>query len=300
MQPNRPQSPHRVTRCEFHYFEKPVPHDIEDIENTQLEVFFALAIVNPFGPTLNLLASVGAGKMGVSAPLVHVMLNPFAQSVEQIGTFTPGAQWIPEKDFIPRMDRDFGACPTLVLLGDVLDEGARKVIGIRLLQGFDDKGKTFSLVEKHYGDPWSRVSEEIAEAFKPCVDKSGDASAEDLLELLLAPEHVWSEIRAFNYAWKGSIEDSGIPEEMKADAFSYKRFQDLFAQFVLPRVWLPEQPENEPPARSPVTEYVPENLAEVREKLHDEGFCGDLEGDELLSFLVWAMLLYGHRRYKPQ
>jgi hypothetical protein len=120
-----------------------------------------------------------------------------------------------------------------------------------------------------------------------------DGSAEELLELVLAPEHVWNEINAFDCAWQGSIEETGIPATMKNQAFSHRRFRELFYEFLLPHVWLPKKPDDRPPEGSPVGDYTPKNLEEVREKLHNEEFCRNLSGDKLLSFLEWAMLLYG-------
>ena len=48
-----------MSACQFTLFDTPLPLALEDLDGSELDVFFATGIVNPFGPTLSVVAAAG-------------------------------------------------------------------------------------------------------------------------------------------------------------------------------------------------------------------------------------------------
>jgi len=105
----------KESRCVISLLPERLPSTFERIECASLEVFFALGIVNPFGPTLSFVAAVGDWEEGNVLPIVNVMLNPFAQSVEEVARLTVGSKWQPLQDLESLIQLGFGSCPTFVI-----------------------------------------------------------------------------------------------------------------------------------------------------------------------------------------
>ena len=61
------------TQCKIEIYSEAIEASLADLEGTPLDVFYALAIVNPFGPTLNFVAAVGDPQIGRAQTLVKVM-----------------------------------------------------------------------------------------------------------------------------------------------------------------------------------------------------------------------------------
>jgi hypothetical protein len=168
---------------------------------------------------LNVVAVVGDFAPNRKLPLVRVMLNPFSQEAEQIGDAVFAGRWSPVQDFEPLLRLAAGACPTLVLPSSLLDEDDALTITARWLATFDDARKTMDSVGAHFGDPWTRVGEEVEQATAELVatlKPEGDLKLPSLRPLsseearafarsVLSHKHFEPEIQAFFYAWKGSI-----------------------------------------------------------------------------------------------
>ena len=151
------------TPCSVQMYAEPITSSLEDLDGAELDIFYALVIVNPFGPTLTFVASVGKSATNATLPLVKVMLNPFSQTVEQVGRFTVGDTWIPQQDFEPLIALDYGSCPTLVLVSNQIQEESRRQVVHQIFERFeDDVIRVAASVKRHLGDPWSRVSEAMA------------------------------------------------------------------------------------------------------------------------------------------
>lgn len=220
----------------------PLRLQLDDIVSKELTVLFAMGIVNPFGPTLTLAALLGEAKSGNVLPVVTLMLNPFSQEARRVGYMRIGDVWHPEQDLAPLCSLKWGACPTLLLLNASLEEAAGTEITERLLSQFqDDVSDVASSVQRDFGDPWTRISNEIASHAE--VESNPEKGVRLLSDLILRPEHVWPEIRALLYAWNGSIESTGIPESLKNKALSANWFQNFLCNKVLPSVWLPDPPK---------------------------------------------------------
>ncbi len=284
-----------TSACRIEMLREPMEATLEDIESGPLDVFFALGIVNPFGPTLSFVGAVGKSIPGAVLPLVNVMLNPFSQTVAQVGWFTVGDRWTPEADFEPLIRLGFGSCPTLLLLNSSVPEQAREPLAAQILATFnEDVVDMLVSVRSHFGDPWTRVSEAMRSGSGGLEDDlDSDTAATQLAGLLLKPEHVWPEIRAFMYAWRGSIEKTGIKGALKDNAYGAPRFGEFFAQKVAPSVWLPDEPAApEPPPPTPRRTFEPHSPDDVRNMLKSDKWK-KMSSDDLLQLLQTAMLLYG-------
>lgn len=229
------------TPCTVQMYAEPITSSLEDLDGADLDVFYALVIVNPFGPTLTFVASVGKSTLNAALPLVKVMLNPFRQTVEQIGIFTVGDTWIPQQDFEPLIALDYGSCPSLVLASNQIQEESRRQVIQQIFARFeDDVVRVASSVKRHLGDPWSRVSEEMAGGGDSDSYEEPDTAAAFLADVASKEIHVKSELKALFYAWAGSIEKTGITGHMKDTALSADDFKHFFFQKIFPAVWLPE------------------------------------------------------------
>lgn len=227
-------------------------------------MFFALGIVNPFGPTLSFVAAVGDWEDGNVLPIVNVMLNPFAQSVEEVARLTVGSQWQPLQDLEPLIQLGFGSCPTLVLTSTRIPEQSRLFITTKILETFGDAvvGE-HARVSAYFGDPVTRVSAELKDVSENLRSEQKQGAwkrfsrilkgasqqttsplsvvkaTERLAQLILQPQHIWPELRALSFAWDGSIHKTGILKQLAASAFPKERFERFLLERVLPSVWLP-------------------------------------------------------------
>ena len=148
----------KESRCVISLLPERLPSTFESIECASLEVFFALGIVNPAGPTFSFVAAVGDWQEGKVLPVVNVMLNPFSQSVEEVARLTVGATWEPMNDLEPLIELGFGSCPTLVLVSARIPEALRLSFTAKILETFGQRVVVVhERVSSHLGDPWTRV-----------------------------------------------------------------------------------------------------------------------------------------------
>ena len=284
------------TPCSIEMYAEPLETSLSDLDSAVLDVFFAHMIVNPFGPTMTFVAAAGKPQIGQALPLVKVMLNPFTQDVQQIGRFWVGDTWTPLRDFDPLLELAYGSCPTLILISNQMEEGVRKELASKLFESFDeDVARVYRSVEKHFGDPWTRVSE----AMSGGNDEYEDITAEDaglrMAGAIFNEKHVKPELSAFFYAWNGSIEKTGIGDHMKQIAMSSVAFKDFFFERIAPTVWLPtysDQPEKEPEVKRPVKLKL-ESLEQLDELMASEQWR-DFEEDRLVDLLRMLFFGYGY------
>jgi hypothetical protein len=277
-------------------YAEPLETPISDLDGAVLDVFFAHLIVNPFGPTLTFVAAAGKPQIGQALPLVKVMLNPFSQDVQQIGRFWVGDTWTPLQDFEPFLELDYGSCPTLMLISNQIEVSVRKELASKLFANFDeDVARVCRSVEKHFGYPWTRISE----AMSGCNDDYEDISPEDagvqMSEAIFNDGHVKPELAAFFYAWNGSIEPTGIGDHMKQLAMSSAAFKDFFFERIAPTVWLPtysDATEKEPEVKRPVKLKL-ESLEHLDELMASEQWR-DFEDDRLVDLLRMLFFGYGY------
>jgi len=90
-----------MSACQISLFDEPTLLSLDDLDGSALDVFFATGIVNPFGPTLSVVAAAGEPAGGRELPVAEIMLNPFTQQVLQIGKMLVGSEWTPADDLKP-------------------------------------------------------------------------------------------------------------------------------------------------------------------------------------------------------
>lgn len=290
-----------TTRCSIELYDKPVSTSLEDLDGSPLDVFYALGIVNPFGPTLTVVAAAGKPTPGTALPLVKVTLNPFSQTAEQVGRFKVGETWNPLRDLEPLVELDYGSCPTLLFITNQVDTETRDQLAAKLLASFEDEAvEVWRSVERHYSDPWSRVSESMSGGSGDRDGMDPQDAAEHLAGAVSDPQHVRPELQAFFYAWKGSIEETGIGKRMRGLAMEVEEFKEFFFDRVVPGVWLPDFPESDEPETDAQTEpkaRPPERLQleslDDLERIVSSGEWKTFGEERLLDLLRALFLVYG-------
>jgi len=276
-------------------YQEPLTGTFEDVESDELEVYFALGIVNPRGPTLTYVAAVGSPRLGVPRPIVHVMLNPFSQVIKQVGRLTIGNDYKPEI-LKPLYGLDFGSCPSLILLSSNATDDQDRRIATEIFSGFqlENVATICQCIANHFADPATRI-QEILNGHLPTINEVDESCVSRLVELAMKPEHIWPEIQAMTFAWNGSIELSGISDSLKNRAFSATKYKKHLIEQLMPSLWIPEPPKVGEPVPPPVknpARYIANTTEELRETLQRENW-DDFEIDQLADLLTSAILLYG-------
>jgi hypothetical protein len=284
-----------TTPCKITLLETPFSLNLEDLDGSHLDIFFALIIVNPYGPTISFIAAAGEPTNGANLPILNVMLNPFKQNVTQIGNFTVGNQWTPLVDMLPLINRDFGDCPTLILISNKLNEDERIALTHNILEEFGDQAVSiFRKVLKHYGNPWDRISNEIAGVEYEIGELKVANIAKELAVMILSPDHIGPELQALSAAWEGSIDKTGISESLKNSAMSADAFKQFLFERVIPSLWLPELSESqlEKPKNTAPERLKIESLDELNSVLESERWK-KFQEDQLADLFRFTSYVYG-------
>jgi hypothetical protein len=291
--------------CSIQTFSDHLPATLADIESAALDVLFAMAIVNPNGPTLTFVAAVGESKVGADLPLVRVMLNPFSQQVDQVGRMRVGDVWSPLVDFEPLIDLEFGDCPTLVLFNESVPEANLLELTAKLLESFGPGViDNFHRVRKYFGDPWTRVSSAMGGEEFNTDDETVQDCAQGLAVMLTDGRHVYPELQALLYAWEGSIEKTGIADALKRSAYQAETFKSFFLDQVLPTLWLPQRPQEEESKEPEVVRpqrLEINSLEELQQVLDSETWLtyDDQRFVDLLRFVLFVYGQEGDHQYIP-
>lgn len=198
-------------------FNQQIPKDINDINGEDLIPLVGAGIVNPFGPTLTLLAIIGDIDLEGPFPLIYLMLNPFTQKAEIVGEVLIEIQIFSPSGLQPLLDFPFGSCPTLLFPSGYTCKDENIVVFSKFLRRFSEARNVFDSVKKYPGDPWGRIKEDIQKLPRYIADhingqnteKCEQLSEEESIEfatILLSEEHASQEIAAFIAAWTGAIE----------------------------------------------------------------------------------------------
>jgi len=206
----------------FTKLQVPVQSDLSDVVGDAIPMtFIGCGIVNPMGPTLNLLVADSVGQPGEHSSLYRLRLNPFTQTCERVGTVAFGDEWSPPDDLAPFFGPDWGACPTLLLPPGFCSSESLQRLFQSFLQTFPDGDQTWRNVKAYPGDPWKRVKEEMAEVTSMLqrLRKTLGGStprpltheeAGDMARLQLDPANLSEELKAFLFAWDGAQQFTGI------------------------------------------------------------------------------------------
>ena len=225
----------------FEKFVEPKSVHLESLTNREMITIVAGGIINPFGPTLNAIVLDGIIQTGNKLPILNINLNPFSQEAKEIGVAHIGDVWDPATDlkefFSPPV---LGSCPTLLLPSTLFDADGRININAIFISSFDNAYSVLEKVRRFPGDPWNRVQNDVDSIgdtlksidsqpeTKKSVQSIKDDEAIELARNLLDPSNLKAEIKAFMYAWNGSIEFQG-GSALVNRAMSLEEFIKIFS-----------------------------------------------------------------------
>lgn len=228
------------TPSDFTVLENPRERPIKKIGKKGLTTLIGGGIINPFGPTLTALVIDGEMDSGKTHPILLLMLNPFSQTVTEVGQAHIGDSWAPFQQIPQYFDLSFGSCPTLLLPSALLERDANVELYARFLSTFEDGYAVLQKVRAFPGDPWNRVQEDVG-GLASLIERVGSGSRTESTQRALSPEesrelsanlldspNLKSELQAFMFAWNGSIEFQG-GGFMSKRAMSLKDFARYFA-----------------------------------------------------------------------
>lgn len=214
----------------------PRPEKLSEFLRGDPTTLAAVGIVNPFGPTLAVLAVDGALTPGSERRVARISLNPFAQSCEVVGRIHAGERWQdPIRDLAAFLPLPLGSCPTLLLPSRCIED--RLAFHAALLEEFEDGAQVYRRVQRHVGDPWTRVDGEVSSAFDPAGEMSEDqpltaSDARDLARIQLSAANLKAELQAFLFAWKGAIDFQGGGAQA-ARALQFEDFVQIFSRLMV-------------------------------------------------------------------
>ncbi|CAN5548434.1 hypothetical protein BH20VER3_BH20VER3_02170 [soil metagenome] len=203
----------------FTLLSEPRSIPFEQFSQRQFSVLHAAGIINPFGPTLAVVARTdGEPEFASDESVVRIIVNPFAQECDIVGTASRGDTWNPNDVLDKFFNGLLNGCPTLLLPGNILSDTVVSRFCANFLMRFADWADVFEKVKRFPNDPWKRVQSDVnagTNLFSRLLRKKSHdrffknlhkESALELAELLLAPEAVKQEYNAFCFAWNGAIE----------------------------------------------------------------------------------------------
>ena len=228
------------TRCRFERAIESLKTSVHESGKKGYTTLLAAGIVNPFGPTLSVLAVDGYFPLADGRiPLIEMMLNPFAQSCTIVGTVDMGDNWTPLYDLQPFTSLPLRSCPTLLLPSQFMAPDTVESLYADLLMTFDHGDRVLSSVRQYPGDPWTRIQAEIDDSLsgetsgspfappKSGTSRLNRSEATELARTQLAPENLRPEVLAFLDAWRGSVEFQAAAGA--STAMPFDRFLDIFA-----------------------------------------------------------------------
>jgi hypothetical protein len=173
--------------------------------------FLAAGIVNPFGPTLSCLGTLGKWKPGNVLHLVYMSVNPFSTNAEIVGEVNIGksTNWF---ELIEQSAAEMkGLIATLLFANRNLTPEQASTVFQSLVKSYPNVSAILERLEKYFGNPVERVSVEIKSAIESLNAQGGQIKEADasevrrLTELFMDNKHRDMEIKAFLKAWEGAI-----------------------------------------------------------------------------------------------
>jgi hypothetical protein len=226
-----------------------VASNVRRLETSKLKPLLIYGIVNPYGPTLMGFCSLQYVGDDASE-LAYFSLNPFQQELFTLGNIKDCnnttaiheilVSAIEEHDLRP------GGAPTLLLPCTPFSHDLVENLFAISLSRIDDLVETIDLLECYPGNPWDRVSEEVISGAYTAIaalknnNDMGPPKApcsriklRKYLGIIRSIDHFTEEIRAFLYAWNGSIQFQGKNGSsiFGATAFSVDRIGVILKNF---------------------------------------------------------------------
>jgi hypothetical protein len=211
-------------------------------ENAPMWPLVTYGIVNPYGPTLMGFGIIVHEEQDFTE-LTYYSLNPFQQEVKALGVFdtdTDPAETV--KAALSLHNISVGGTPTLVLPSGRLSDIETRSFFKALLAHVDGVVGTIDLCRRFIGNPWDRVSEETKNATESLLSSGSekvsgshtDTDVDEFLDIVRSEEHFMEELKAFVYAWKGSIDfqKSSGSGALAGTALSYERFTGIITKIL--------------------------------------------------------------------
>jgi hypothetical protein len=213
----------------FEKFAQPEKVDFASVGKRGMTVMLAAGIVNPFGPTLGVVASDGSFNDGGCLPIVRMTVNPFSQECQVMGKVTVKDTWNPILDPQPFLSGLLQSAPTLLLPPVFLEHRDTVRMFGRFLYVFNGVSPLLAKVKRFPKDPWKRIDADmksVSDNLPPIITgiredmppRESDlnpvylAPALELAERLLDKDSMKAEFQAFLAAWDGAIEFQGNPK----------------------------------------------------------------------------------------
>lgn len=220
------------------------------LEQSRLRGLLVAGIVNPFGPTLTLAAEARDATPG-PARLVYATLNPFHSQVWIVGHLYEAGEGDEFPDQLLQALKPLhpfpAGAPTLCLATGAFAPTVLRYLYTNLLRTAPGLDELTERLLRYPGDPWGRVSEEVGEAASAAADAMKHRQEMALpdvgrtqqrlgefLDIVLEPRHNVQELKAFLYAWEGSIDYQAKAgnRHVAESALSLKRFSALLSRLL--------------------------------------------------------------------
>jgi hypothetical protein len=204
-----------TTPSHIHFLSETERLSLAQVVAQPFTALLVTGIVNPWGPTLTAIGALGSLRPRAKLPVVWLMLNPFTQEHDIIGELVVGQPWRPDCVIPQLFDLPFGSCPSVLLPNEQLEAGVALSLHAEFLRRFTGARSLMERVRAYYGNPWERVSQEMAAATQSLAEgfpaerteiPLTEREAAELAGMLLAEQHSSPEVQALFHAWKGSVE----------------------------------------------------------------------------------------------
>lgn len=214
-------------------YENPKALSFSEVAGSRFEALWGTAIVNPFGPTLELvvlereLFDNGSAENPETTRMFRFVLNPFSAQCFIIGEAIYAPMWSPLDDLLPFHSKTNGSCPTLLLPNRGFGAAIETAFFAEMLSRYPDAPEVLSKVRKFLNDPVTRIQNDVDAIGTNLGEPKpkggpeqerrpfGTTEGIELARLLLESRAHLAEFQAFATAWHGSIEfqqGSGLAE----------------------------------------------------------------------------------------
>lgn len=188
-------------------------------------------IVDLYGPTLTVVG-LEALEDNDGYAIVQMVLNPFSQSICEVGKTTLGDSLSVVIDYQSLFGLEWGSCPSLLLSPDMLLVQTAKKVYATFLGTFDNGYHLLEGVKKYPADPFKRVGRERKILRTGGHQTQGrKLTAEEATELashLLRPKDMDMEWKAFMLAWVEAIKTQE-EDTPGCSAMSLEKFLTIFS-----------------------------------------------------------------------
>lgn len=203
----------------------------DSIDPKTFHVMLGGGIVDLHGPTLTVVG-LEASEDDDGYAIIQMVLNPFSQSICEVGKTTLGDSQSVVLDYRSLFGLEWGSCPSLLLSPDMLLVQTAKKVYATFLGALDNGYRLLEGVRKYPADPFRRVGSERkilrAGGQQPQDRKLTGEEATELAVRLLQPKAMVMEWKAFILAWAEAIKTEDESPHARV-MMSLKEFRSLFS-----------------------------------------------------------------------